>query len=103
MPFTCTGARYQFRDNDYATEESSNVTVVVEQIFGSLVPIYLKLTPLTYDQYMQRASQPGSDLASLDTYHGSRPDAAECKCNDNYYYVIVVCNIILVMTILVFI
>ena len=80
--FLHAGAQCQFRGgcSDYATDEGTNsgVTVVVEQVFGSLVDIHLLLTPLTYDQYTQRASQPGSDLASLDTYHGSRPDAAEC-------------------------
>ena len=100
---TCTGARFQFRENDYATEEgvNSTVTVVVEQTTVSLVSSYLKLTPMTYDQYERRAKQNGSGLEPLMTFHGSRPrDPAECKYNNNYYYDITVCNIILVMTIL---
>ena len=80
---TCTGAQYQFRESDYAVDEGSDIVVVVEQVSGSLVPIHLKLTPLTYDQYTLRANQSGSDLAPLSTYHGSRPDAGERKCNNN--------------------
>ena len=78
---SCTGAQYRFRENDYATEEGVNsvVTVVVEQLLPGLIDIHLLLTPLTYDQYNQRANQPGSDLPPLDRYHDSRPGPAECK------------------------
>ena len=57
----------------------STVTVAVQQISASLVDIHLKLTPLTYAQYMQRANQTGSTLSPLDEFHSNRPIAAECK------------------------
>ena len=83
--FIITGATFQFRENDYATEEgvNSTITVVVEQTTTSLVPTYLKLTPLTYAQYEQRSKQNDSGLEPLHIYHGSRSDdPAECKCNN---------------------
>ena len=36
------------------------------------------LTPLTYAQYIAQAASPGSTLAPIDTFHGSRPRAATC-------------------------
>ena len=85
----CTGARYQFSENDYAAREGDDraVRVTVHQISASLVDIRLKLTPYTYAQYTQRANQPGSTLAPsekfrgrpLDEFHESRPDPAESK------------------------
>ena len=89
MFIACTGARYQFSENDYAATEGVDpaVQVTVQQISASLLDIHLKLTPYTYAQYRQQASQPGSTLASsegfrsrpLDEFHGSRPDPAESK------------------------
>ena len=85
------GSNYQFRSNcyyaTYEVEEGVNpaVTVTVEQTVGSLVDIHLLLTPLTYAQYAQRASQPGSTLPPLNEFYGSRPDAAECKFNATSY------------------
>ena len=81
----CTGAQYQFTENDYLAfeHEGSSVRVVVQQISASLVNIHLKLTPYTYDQYTQRANQSGSTLEPLDEFHGSRPDPAECKYEKN--------------------
>ena len=81
MFIACTGAQYQFSENDYVTEEgvNSSVQVLVQQISASLVDIHLRLTPYTYAQYTQRQGQPGSSLAPLDEFHGSRPDAAECN------------------------
>ena len=84
--FICihTEAQYQFRDIcNYATEEGVNasITVIVEQVHGSLTKdIHLLLIPMTYAQYTQRASQPGSNLRPINEFHGNRPaDPAECK------------------------
>ena len=81
LPPAHAGAQFQFSENDYTAKEGVNsvVEVVVQQISASLVDIHLKLTPLTYAQYTQRASRPGSTLLPLDEFHRSRPDPAECK------------------------
>ena len=81
LPPAHAGAQFQFSENDYTTTEGVNpaVEVVVQQIYTTLADIHLKLTPLTYARYTQRASQPGSTLPPLDELHRSRPDPAECK------------------------
>ena len=79
------GSNHRFRSNcyhaTYELDEGVNpaVTVTVEQTVRSLVDIHLLLTPLTYAQYTQRASQPGSTLPPLNEFYRGLPDAAECK------------------------
>ena len=74
------GSNHQFRSNCYEVDEGVNraVIVTVEQTVRSVADIHLLLTPLTYAQYTQRASQPGSTLLPLNEI-GNQPDAAECK------------------------
>ena len=72
---------YQFDRNSYVTTEGPNarIRVVVQQIVQSVRDIHLLLTPLTYAQYIARSNQPGSTLASIDLFHGSRPSNAHRK------------------------
>ena len=90
-----TGAQYQFSESDYATEEGVNsvVRVVVQQISASLVEIHLRLTPLTYAQYAQRASQDGQTshplniclVADLMRLNVSEYNEFNSYYNDNFY------------------
>ena len=52
--------------------------VTVRQTVSSVQDIYLLLVPLTYAEYIARAAT-DPELAGIDVYHRSRPDAAECK------------------------
>ena len=73
--------KYQFDLSAYAATEGLNpyITVVVQQIVQSVRDVHLLLTPLTYAQYIARSTQPGSTLAPIDLFHGSRPSNAHCK------------------------
>ena len=72
---------YQFDRSSYVTTEGPNahIRVVVQQIVQSVRDIHLLLTPLTYAQYIARSNQPGSTLAPIDQFHGSRPSNAHRK------------------------
>ena len=45
---------------------------------SSVLDIHLLLVPLTYSEYEARAAT-DPELAAINVYHRSRPDAAECK------------------------
>ena len=51
----------------------------MQQIVQSVRDVHLLLTPLTYAQYIARSNQPGSTLAPIDQFHGSRPSNAHRK------------------------
>ena len=75
-----TEPTYQFDQGDYVESEGSGygIMVNVQQIVSSVQDVHLLLVPLTYDQYIARAATDPT-LAAIDTYHGSRPNAAERK------------------------
>ena len=69
----------------------------MQQIVQSVRDVHLLLTPLTYAQYIARSNQPGSTLAPIDQFHGSRPSNAHCKelknicdCTDDLHACVVI-------------
>ena len=73
-----TAPTYEFTEGDYIGNEGMPITVTVRQVVSSVQDIHLILVPLTYDQYTARAAT-DPELAGIDVFHRSRPDAAERK------------------------
>ena len=71
---------YEFTEGDYTGNEDTGrpVVVTVRQTVSSVQDIHLLLVPLTYSEYEARAAT-DPELADINEFHRSRPDAAERK------------------------